>query len=55
VSEPLIEPVPAREPVIYRDTLVLTAVWIRWLEMFQTDTQQRLAALEARVTALETP
>jgi len=49
----LVGPVPTREAVVLRDTLLLTAVWIRWLGMFQTDTQQRLTALEARVQALE--
>jgi len=39
--------------VVFRDTLLLTAVWIRWLGKFHTDTQQRLTALEARVQALE--
>jgi hypothetical protein len=51
----LVGPAPTREAVIGRDTLLLTAVWIRWLTTFQADTQQRLASLEARVTALETP
>ena len=45
--------VPTREAVVFRDTLLLTAVWIRWLGKFHTDTQQRLTALEARVQALE--
>lgn len=50
-----IEPPPVREPVLARDTLLLTATWVRWLTLFAADTQARLAALEARVTALETP
>jgi hypothetical protein len=55
VAESLVDPVPAREPVVFRDTLLLTAVWIRWLATFQTETQHRLEALEARVAALEAP
>lgn len=54
MAEP-VAPSPTREAVVFRDTLLLTAVWIRWLETFQTDTQRRLADLEARVAALEAP
>jgi hypothetical protein len=32
MAESLVDPVPAREPVVFRDTLVPSPVWIRWFD-----------------------
>jgi Collagen triple helix repeat (20 copies) len=32
VAESLVDPVPAREPVVFRDTLVPSPIWIRWFD-----------------------
>lgn len=51
-----LDPVPVREAVVTREVLVLTAVWIRWLEQLRTHEQQMQAQiqdLQARVAALE--
>lgn len=60
-----IDPVPLREPIADRVTLILPPVWGRWLEQVrrvQLDHEARLRALEAglvavmdRVAALEGP
>ena len=53
-----LDPVPVREPLADRATLVLPAVWIRWFETLRTQQQQmqaEIADLQARVSALENP
>jgi hypothetical protein len=35
VADSLIDPVPAREPVLFRDRQVLTPVWVRWLDQLR--------------------
>lgn len=53
-----LEPTPRREPVLSRDTLLLTATWVRWLDHLRTtqlEQQAQIADLQARVAALETP
>lgn len=58
MAEPGLDPVPVREPIAARDSLLLMAVWVRWLDALRTQQQRqeaRLADVEARVAALEGP
>lgn len=47
-----LDPVPAREPVLFREPLVLTPTWVRWFERLSLTTQQRLGAIEATLEAI---
>ena len=35
MAEPVLDPVPAREPIAFRDSLVLSPVWVRWLDLLR--------------------
>lgn len=32
MAEPVLDPVPMREPIAFRETLLIPPVWVRWLE-----------------------
>lgn len=54
----ILTPPPYREPLVERQPLTITALWLRWVEALfrrQGSVETRLADLEARVTALEPP